>query len=137
MLIIGLLPGPHEVSLHKINHYLAPIVDELEALWAGVSLNCTFEFPDGKVIRAALILTLCDIPAARKICGHVSALVSCHRCEKKANYENRQHNFTGMDDMDEWFVIQNSDQHREDAIEWRHCKSDADRKRFVKQTGVR
>ena len=137
LLIIGLLPGPHKVSLHKINHYLAPIVDELETLWAGASLNRTFEFPGGRDIRAALILTLCDIPAARKICGHVSALVSCHKCEKKANYENRQHNFAGMDDMDEWFVIRDSAKHRQDAIGWRTCKSDAARKRFVKQTGVR
>ena len=30
MLILGILPGPNEVSLHKINHYLAPIVNELE-----------------------------------------------------------------------------------------------------------
>ena len=32
MLILGILPGPNEVSLHKINHYLAPIVDELLSL---------------------------------------------------------------------------------------------------------
>src|SRR3954470_943687 len=30
LLIISILPGPNEVSLHKINHYLAPMVDELE-----------------------------------------------------------------------------------------------------------
>ena len=29
LLIISILPGPNEVSLHKINHYLAPMVDEL------------------------------------------------------------------------------------------------------------
>ena len=29
MLILSLLPGPDEVKLHKINHYLALIVDEL------------------------------------------------------------------------------------------------------------
>ncbi len=40
---------------------------------------------------------------ARKICDHVSALVSCHKYEKKANYENRQHNFTRIDDFDDWF----------------------------------
>ena len=89
MLIFGLLPGPHEVNLHKINHYLAPIVDELETFWAGISLNRTFEFLEGRDIRAALILISCDIPATRKICGHVSALVSYYRCEKHANYENK------------------------------------------------
>jgi hypothetical protein len=88
ILILGLLPGPDEVSLHKINHYLAPIIDELKSLWEGVTLNRTYECQEGKRIRAALVLVSCDIPAARKICGHISALVSCHRCEKKANYEN-------------------------------------------------
>ncbi|GET53938.1 hypothetical protein GLOIN_2v1786147 [Rhizophagus irregularis DAOM 181602=DAOM 197198] len=127
----------NEVSLHKINHYLAPIIDELKSLWEGVTLNKTYECQEGKRIRAALILVSCDIPAARKICGHISALVSCHRCEKKANYENRQHNFAGINEMDEWFTCRDLAQHRQDAIGWRRCNSDAARKRFVKQTGVR
>lgn len=134
MLILGILPGPNEVSLHKINHYLAPIVDELGSFWRGVTLNRTFECREGKRIRAALILVSCDIPAARKICGHVSALVSCHRCEKKANYENGQHNFAGMNEQ---LIPRESSQHRENALGWRRCNSNAARKRFVKQTGVR
>ena len=103
MLLLGLLPGLNEVSLHKINHYLAPIVNELKLLWNGITLT-TNECPSGKRIRVALILVSCDISAARKICGHISALVSRHRCKKKANYENNQHNFAGMDDMNEWFT---------------------------------
>ena len=137
LLTLGLLPGPSEVSLHKINHYLAPIVDELESLWYGVTLNRTYEYPEGKDIRVALILVSCDVPAARKIYGHVSVLVSCHRCEKKANYENRQHNFAGMDDFDDWFFSRDPIEHRQNATEWRRCNSDASRKRFVKQSGVR
>ena len=84
-----------------------------------------------------MILVSCDIPAARKICEYVSALVSCHRCTKKANYKNHQHNFAGMDDIDEWFVTRSSIQHRENALGWRRCNSDAARKRYVKITGVR
>src|SRR5256714_5086702 len=91
--IISILPGPNEVSLHKINHYLAPMVDELESLWSGMTLNRTYEYREGRQIRAALILVSCDIPAARKICGHISALAACHRCEKRGNYEHHQHNF--------------------------------------------
>ena len=137
LLTLGLLPGPSEVSLHKINHYLAPIVDELKSLWDGVTLNRTYEHPEGRNIHAALILVSCDVPVARKICGHISALVSCHRCDKKANYENRQHNFAGMENFDKWFFSRNSDIHRQNTIQWRHCNSDASRKRFVKQNGVR
>ena len=32
MLILGILLGPNEVSLHQINHYLALIIDELLSL---------------------------------------------------------------------------------------------------------
>ncbi len=39
------------------------------------------------------------MPATRKICDHISALISCHKCEKKANYENWQYNFTEIDDF--------------------------------------
>ncbi|GET58964.1 hypothetical protein GLOIN_2v1786477 [Rhizophagus irregularis DAOM 181602=DAOM 197198] len=137
LLLLGMLPGPNEVSLHKINHYLAPIVNELTSLWEGIILNRTYEHQLGKKICAALIMVSCDIPAARKICGHVSALVSCHRCQKKANYENHQHNFAGMGDMEDWFVARDSNEHLQNALGWRRCNSDASRKRFVKQTGVR
>ena len=99
MLILGILSGPSESSLHQINHCLLSIVDELIQLWQGVMLDSTAENRDGKMIRAALILVSCDIPAARKVCGHISALISCHRCKKKANYVNNQYNYGGMDDM--------------------------------------
>jgi hypothetical protein len=137
MLILGILPGPNEVSLHKINHYLSPIITDLESLWGGMTLDHTYECSSGKVIRAALIIASCDIPAARKLCGHVSALVSCHRCEKKANYANNQHNFGGISNKDEWFIMKDSTKHRENALNWRRCKSNAERTRFVKENGVR
>jgi hypothetical protein len=42
-----------------------------------------------------------------------------------------------MDDIDEWFVNRDSAEFRENAYEWRRCKSDASRKYFTKNTGVR
>ncbi|GBC32907.2 hypothetical protein GLOIN_2v1775288 [Rhizophagus irregularis DAOM 181602=DAOM 197198] len=137
LLVFGLLPGPNEVSLHKINHYIAPIVNELELLWSGITLNRTFECQNGKNIRAALVLISCDIPAARKICGHISALVSCHRCMKRANYEDHQHNFAGMEDMENWFITRDSTEHRQNALAWRSCNSTNSRKNFISEKGVR
>ena len=101
--MLGILPRPNKVSLYKINHYLVPIVNELESLWDGITLNQIYEYIEGKKIHAVLILVSCDILAIRKICGYVSALVIYYIYEKKANYENRQHNFAGIDDIDEWF----------------------------------
>ena len=50
MLILGILLRPNEVSLHRINHYLSPIITELESLWNGLTLNRTNECPNGKDI---------------------------------------------------------------------------------------
>src|SRR5271170_2023322 len=85
MLVLGILPRPNEPNLHKINNYLSPIVDDLDSLWHGIRLNSTAEYSEEKTIRAALILVSCDVPTARKICRYISALVACHRCEKRAN----------------------------------------------------
>ena len=137
LLTFGLLPGPNEVSLHKINHYLMPIVDKLEFLWNGITLNHTYECQEGKYIRVTLILISYDVSVARKICEYVSALVSCHRCEKKANYENRQYNFAGIDDLEEWFYIWSSIEYHQHTLNWRYYKSDASQKCMIKQTGVR
>src|SRR6266542_4382002 len=137
MLILCLLPSTNKMSLHKINYYLAPIVNELALLWDGVTLNSTFEYQETRKIRAALILVPCDISAARKICEHISALSSFYRCEKKVNYENHKHNFTEMDNMNEWFISQNLAHFHENALEWRHCNSNAARDHFVRISGIR
>lgn len=79
MLILGLLPGPHEVKLHRINNYLQPIVNELLELWDGIDSLATELNPTGKRIWLAVICCSNDIPAAKKLCGHISALVGCHR----------------------------------------------------------
>lgn len=134
MLTLGLLPGPNEVKLHKINHYLAPIVDELLEFWNGVEIPAS-----GKNIRLALICCSNDIPAARKLCGHVSALVSCHRCYKTASLNGNENksNFGGFDDMEDWFVERDLEEHRRNAKDWRLCKSEEERKRHVRSTHVR
>ncbi|GBC25642.2 uncharacterized protein LOC110231456 [Rhizophagus irregularis DAOM 181602=DAOM 197198] len=133
MLILGLMPGPNEPSLHQINHYLAPIVDQFQTFWEGVGLDRTSEHLSRRLIKCAVIACCCDIPAARKLCGHYSANVSCHRCLKVA----RNRNFSGMDDIDEWFVAKSANSHREMALEWRKCKSNEARKRHAKQYHAR
>jgi len=132
MLTLGLLPGPSEVKLHKINHYLSPIVDELLEFWNGVEIPAA-----GKNIRLALICCSNDIPAARKLCGHISATVSCHRCYKKANSNGKKLNFGGFNDMDDWFVERDLEEHRRNAEDWRLCKSEEERRRHVSSTHVR
>ena len=115
MLILALLPEPDEVKLHKINHYLAPIVGELLEFWSGFDLPPSENHPEGKKIRLAVICYANDIPAARKLCGHISALAGCHRCYKRANIVGRKLNYGGFDDMSEWFQDRDLEEHRTNA----------------------
>ena len=63
MILIGMIPGPTEPSLH-INSFLEPLVADLLELWKGVEMSTT----DGvRTIRAALLCTSSDIPATRKL----------------------------------------------------------------------
>jgi hypothetical protein len=128
MLYLGLLPGLDEVKLHKINHYLNPIVNELLEYWDGVDLPSTNLHPTGKRIRLAVICCTNDIPAARKLCGHILALVSYYQCYKTANINGRRFNFGGFEDMNTWFTTKNSIEHQRNAELWRQCKSQDERK---------
>jgi len=138
ILTLGLLPGPTEVKLDKINNYLTPIIDELIDFWNGVKL-LTNKCPNGKKIRLAVICCSNDIPAARKLCGHISALSGCHRCYKRATRkeEGQKPNFGGFDDMENWFTMRNVEQHRIDAEIWKEQVTEEDRKRHVSTTQVR
>ncbi|PKB93324.1 hypothetical protein RhiirA5_441643 [Rhizophagus irregularis] len=42
ILTLAMIPGPTEPKLHQLNHYLAPLVDQLIELWQGIELE-TFE----------------------------------------------------------------------------------------------
>ena len=42
-----------------------------------------------------------------------------------------------MNDMDSWFVSKDLALYHQKALEWRQCKSDAARKRFVSKNDVR
>ena len=138
MLTLGLLPGPNEVKLDRINHYLSPIIDELLELWNGFDLPISDKYPTGKKIRLAMICCSNDIPAARKLCGHISALVACHRCYKIASgTEGQRANFGGFEDINDWFKMKDPVEHRLNAIIWKKQLTKDDRKRHVSRTLVR
>ena len=69
-LIIGIIPGPKEPSLH-VNSYISPMVEELLLFWEGQlvrepgSIGHSF-------YRIALLAISSDIPATRKFCGFLS-----------------------------------------------------------------
>ena len=81
LLVIGIIPGPSEPSMN-INSYLKPLVEDLQTLWTGVTVDI-----DGKEtkIRAAVGCLSSDVPAARKVGGFVSyrGRHGCTKCLKE------------------------------------------------------
>ena len=60
MLVLGILLGPNEVKLHRINHYLTPIVDELLEFWDGIDLPVNNKYPTGKNEHNRSLISLVD-----------------------------------------------------------------------------
>jgi hypothetical protein len=106
--------------------------------WDGVYLPATNKYLTGRKVRMAVICCSNDIPAARKLCGHISALVGCHRCYKRANCEEGQRqNFGGFDDMSVWFRARDPVEHRHNAVIWKLQQTKDDREQHVSRTHVR
>jgi Transposase family tnp2 len=88
IIYLSFLSGLKEVGLERINHYLAPIVDELLELWNGWRIPKTHECPEGLDIKVALIIGSSDTPATQKLFGHRSAVMKCYRCDKRNTYSH-------------------------------------------------
>jgi len=79
VLIAGVIPGPKEPSLGEMNSYLRPLVKELNLLWSD---GFTMQHKGKMVfIHAALLATVCDIPATAKLGGFLGHC-SKHACWK-------------------------------------------------------
>ncbi|KAL5537307.1 hypothetical protein ACEPAF_1130 [Sanghuangporus sanghuang] len=85
MFLAGVIPGPDEPSLSEINHYLLPLIEEFLELWdPGVRFARTASAPRGRLVRAAIAVVICDLPAARKVAGllsHASTDFFCSLCK--------------------------------------------------------
>ncbi|GET51192.1 uncharacterized protein LOC110233779 [Rhizophagus irregularis DAOM 181602=DAOM 197198] len=135
-----ILIGPKEVGLERINHYLAPIVDELLELWKGWRVPKTYQYTEGLDIKVALIIGSSDTPATRKLFGHGSAVMKCHRCEKRSTYSEvyKKTHYGGMQEYDKWVTNPiNPSLHRQYAHEWLQCNSKSSRDTHFKEHGVR
>ncbi|GBC48363.2 hypothetical protein GLOIN_2v1625072 [Rhizophagus irregularis DAOM 181602=DAOM 197198] len=120
IIYLGFLPGPKEVGLECINHYLAPIVNELLELWKGWRVPKTYQYTEGLDIKVAVM--------------------KCHRCEKRSTYSEvyKKTHYGGMQEYDKWVTNPiNPSLHRQYAHEWLQCNSKSSRDTHFKEHGVR
>lgn len=130
--LLGIIPGPSEPSLDQINHFLRPLVDELLELWhSGVHLSSTSLCPVGRIVRAAIVPLICDLPALRKtagFAGHSSSHVCSFCLLPKSDLNNLSRSSWGT---------RTEDEHRKFATQWRDARTEAERKRLFNLHGLR
>lgn len=134
-ILVGVIPGPHEPS-KTVNSFLEPMVQDLLRLWEGVIISVQ-QHP--VLIRAALLCSGCDIPAARKTCGFVGhgACLGCSKCllEFPTQQFGEQPDHSNFK-RQEW-VSRTNQHHREQAEKHRIANTNAKQKDIERETGVR
>ncbi|VDB92163.1 unnamed protein product [Peniophora sp. CBMAI 1063] len=132
MFLVGIIPGPNEPSTFQINNILALLVYMLLEFWQdGVSYDQLPLHDDGVLVRLALLLIVCDTPAARQVCGFGAHNHNffCPFCLLK--YPQR-------DNVDRSTWIPRSLEHYRDCSErWRQAKTQKERKSVYAESGVR
>ncbi|MBW0545871.1 hypothetical protein O181_085586 [Austropuccinia psidii MF-1] len=59
----GFTPTPKEPTSDQLKNLLKPLVSELQELWVGIHFTPTARFNNGRLIKAALLLLIGDIPS--------------------------------------------------------------------------
>ncbi|KAF8592802.1 hypothetical protein K439DRAFT_1643569 [Ramaria rubella] len=130
--ISGIINGPGEPHLTDLNHYMRPLVDDMELSWdRGVHFSKTAMFPTGHMIRSAIAAVVCSLPAARK-----AAQLSSHCSHFYCSVCQCVHKTTrGRTDFDVW------ERHdvavlRQYAMRWRSAPTAKDQDRLFAAHGV-
>lgn len=67
---LSILPGRREPSNDEMNHFLRPLVDDMDLAWeVGVQYSRTYLYPRGRRVRSALCALVSDMPARQKAGG--------------------------------------------------------------------
>lgn len=130
--IAGIVPGPHEPSLERLNHYMRPLIDDMETLWRpGVHFSRSGSSLNGRHAVAAIILAACDLPAGRKLAALASCNSKKHLCSVC---------YCAADDIfhsDLVFTRRDVSELRCAAERWRDATTRLERKKIFKTHGVR
>ncbi len=131
--LAGIIPGPHEPSVDQLYHFLRPLVDELVEFWhTGVNYARTANRDVGRLVRAAVIPLVCDLPAIRKVAGF-SGYQSHHLC----SFCMLTLKDISNPDRSQWPRRHSWGEHLRLARQWRDASSEAERTKIFDTHGLR
>ncbi|XP_006455412.1 hypothetical protein AGABI2DRAFT_55087, partial [Agaricus bisporus var. bisporus H97] len=130
---LTIIPGPREPKVEEINHFTRPIIEEFRVGWErGFHVSHTASSPTGRDVDIAIVLSINDLPAARKVsgsAGHGSHFI-CTRC--RLHGRDKLHNV----DFNNW-SLQDVAVLREKAEQWRDATTLRERGQIFDSYGVR
>ncbi|KAF5309632.1 hypothetical protein D9758_019111, partial [Tetrapyrgos nigripes] len=69
LFLAAIIPGPREPNDEDFSNYMTPIIDMCLPGWKGVHLSRTGKHQEGRAMQYAVVLSVNDLPAARKVAG--------------------------------------------------------------------
>ncbi|KAB5587546.1 Transposase family Tnp2 protein [Ceratobasidium theobromae] len=76
--LVSVVPGPEETKMEDLNIFIRPIVENmLEIFNPGIWISKTHKHPQGRKVRAAIVIESMDTPAARGAGGFASHSHTC------------------------------------------------------------
>ncbi|PLW35056.1 hypothetical protein PCASD_16163 [Puccinia coronata f. sp. avenae] len=126
----GITPGPSEPTVLQMNNVLFPLVDELKKLWLPGLRIPTRTYPDGLLVKVALIAAVCDLPAIRKLIGYAShsAEMFCSFCYLPQS-RNQDLNYAT-------WRLRTLEGHKSESEAWKSATTHAQREDTFKACGV-
>lgn len=112
IILVGVIPGPHEPS-RTVNSYITPLVVELQKAWTSC-FSIPTQLGINITVQLALSCVACDIPASRKVSGFLghSATLGCNKCMKAfSTHADGFRDYSGYDE-ENW--------QRRDGVSHRH-----------------
>ncbi|KIK52020.1 hypothetical protein GYMLUDRAFT_135274, partial [Collybiopsis luxurians FD-317 M1] len=65
-----IIPGPNEPTADEINHYVQWVIEQFIKGWRpGFRVSCTADSDSGAMVEASILLSVNDLPTARKVAG--------------------------------------------------------------------
>ena len=132
MYMAGIIPHK-ELNLTELNHYLKPVIDDLEMSWkTGVHYSKTALYSSGRTVRCAIVAAVMDLLAARKA-SQLAPVTSHFYCSVCQCYHL---DTLGRTDHEKW-ELRDREALRQHAEEWKNASTLKDQEDIFKSHGTR